>query len=140
MTLGVFGGMLRCTRFRVAVALAISGWMAGCGDDEGTRAERPNAEPVLAPQPDTSAAIGDTLLLQALGTDADDDPIAYLLVIEVTFEEIHDGYIPSAALGRDTGRFWFAPQDRDRPRRRFHFVADDGRGGRDSTAFAVAVM
>jgi hypothetical protein len=77
--------------------------------------------------------------LQAVAHDPDGDALEYSSSIEVTWEEIRSGYHPAGGMETETGRFWFRPSSADTPSRRITFMVDDGRGGRDSTAFRVVV-
>jgi hypothetical protein len=111
--------------------------VCGCGEYVGPRLS--NQAPVLEAQPDTTAAVGDTLELWAQAHDADGDSLAYGLVAYVTYEEFTDGYKPDVTMSKYTGYFSFRPRDRDRPGRDFMFTVDDGSGGTDSTSFSVHV-
>jgi len=122
--------------------LVLAAWLPGCGDegsDDTTGPGSLNHPPVLALQPDTSVAVGDTLYLQASATDQDGDALLYGVIVRQTFEEISDGYLVQGGIHAATGLFWFRPQVLDRPTREFWFTVDDLRAGRDTTGFVVAV-
>ena len=119
------------------VAIMYLAIVCGCGEYVGPRLS--NEAPVLQGQPDTTAAVGDTLELWAHAYDADGDTLAYGLIAYVTYEEFTEGYKPDVAMSKNTGYFLFRPRDRDRPSRDFAFTVDDGRGGADSTSFSVSV-
>ena len=121
-------------------------WTAGCGNDNsptgvasGCGLSDNNAPPVITMQPDTVASIGDTLFLAATAVDPDGDAIGYGAIIDVPWSDARTGGLPRVNMDAATGRFWFAPQLTDPPGRRISFVADDGRCGRDTTAFYVSV-
>ena len=99
----------------------------------------PNNSPVILEQTDTTASLGDTLVLWAFATDPDGDSVVYNLDISITWGEIKLGLIPDAQIDRATGRFWFRPQNFDIPSRSFSFIARDGRGATDFTNFIVYV-
>ncbi|MFN8178235.1 MAG: hypothetical protein U0167_09910 [bacterium] len=104
-----------------------------------TTAPQPNRAPFLSVQHDTSSAVGDTLRLHASAMDPDGDRLRYSATIEVTFDELRSGYRPESDMNGDSGWFWFRASAKDEPSRTMSFFADDGRGGRDSTTFEVAV-
>ena len=110
---------------------------AACGDDNP--AAPVNQSPAIRAQHDTTAAVGSTLELWAVGSDADADGLTYGLIVFLTPDEIRAGLFPDTDFSGVTGRFRFRPGTDDRPERRFSFTVVDGHGGSDSTFFAVAV-
>jgi hypothetical protein len=118
------------------LVLAVAG---GCGDGEIRVTGPTNHPPVLTAQPDTSAALGDTLILWAIADDPDNDRLSYNVLIHITSDEYSRGYIPDAWMHSPSGRFRFWPQADDEPQRRFTFLVEDNRGGTDTTTFAVRV-
>jgi hypothetical protein len=90
-------------------------------------------------QPDTTVVLGRTLSINPSATDSDGDSVVFRLVVFLTFEELREGYAPNARFDRTNKTFNYRPSARDMPGREFEFVADDNRGGRDSTRFFVAV-
>jgi len=112
--------------------------LTGCGGKDEPTQPIPNSAPVLSLQADTTGAPGDTLRLRAHAEDPDGDVVSYSLAVIVTWVEIRSGYRASAGVDSATGAFWFRPGSWDVPRRSFLFIADDGRGGRDSTGFVVS--
>jgi hypothetical protein len=111
----------------------------GCGDSGDGPAGPSNHPPVIQAQTDTSAAVGDTLVLWADAQDPDGDDLTYIGIAHITYEEFARGYFPHAGMHPTSGRFRFIPQADDAPRRRFSFCVDDGRGGEDSTTFTVNI-
>jgi hypothetical protein len=132
------GELVTSTLFGVAL-LALLPAMRGCGGDKPT-APKANRPPVIRSQPDTTAAIGDTLRLRAVAIDADQDALRYSAVIVISSEEFHSGYLPAGGIEESTGVFWFRPGHLDLPSRRVRLIVDDRRGGRDTTAFVVTVV
>jgi hypothetical protein len=125
--------------FGVVFLTALPAGCGGRGSEKTTDAGPVNHAPVLCPQADTTAAVGDTLRLQAVADDQDGDSLLYGVVVRQTGEEIGDGYLVRGGMNGSTGRFWFYAQDRDRPSRRFLFTVHDHRGGADTTEFTVTV-
>ena len=120
------------------VSLAIP--LGACGGGGSTKPEpEANHPPVIAQQPDTTANLGSTLVLQAQATDADADTIIYILRVFLRITDFHSGYRPDANMTNDGGVFTFTPSSSDFPVRDFEFIVDDQRGGRDSTRFRVIV-
>jgi hypothetical protein len=132
------------TLSRIGVVVVMAGFW-GCGSDGGSPATPDtstgpeNNAPVLAAQRDTAGVVGDTLRLTANATDPDGDEVSLLAQVEVTLQEIRTGYRADMDFDASTGAFWFVPGNRDVPERAFHFVAEDGRGGRDDKRFVVSV-
>lgn len=125
------------TRLRWALLAGLTALVA-CRGAEST-APQPNRAPALSVQHDTSSAVGDTLWVRASAVDPDGDCLRYSATIEVTFEELRSGYRPESDMNGDSGWFWFRATAKDEPSRTMSFSVDDGRGGRDSTTFEVAV-
>lgn len=124
----------------VAPILAAIVLLSGCGEDGGHTVRPPaNSPPTITAQRDTSCVIGDTLRLQAQAQDADGDSLEFSASITLNFDEWHSGYRPAGGMNARSGAFWFAPKSGDGPSRQVEFFVDDGRGGRDSTAFLVVV-
>jgi hypothetical protein len=121
------------------VVLALLSGAAGCKGGSST-APKPNSPPILVSQADTTAAIGDTLRLQAVAHDSDGDALAYSATIFISYEEFRAGYLPRGGMSPSTGAFWFLPNRQDAPSRRVRVEVDDGHGGRDSTNFVVRVL
>jgi hypothetical protein len=120
------------------VAIAFGMTLAACGDDSPTHPTG-NRPPSIARQPDTTAVLGRTLSITPSASDADGDSVVLRLVVFLTFQELHEGYAPNARFDQANKTFNYRPSARDIPGREFEFVADDNRGGRDSTRFFVAV-
>ncbi len=118
--------------------------LAGCSSDkevtspEDTPNDPPNHPPILEAQADTTGAVGDTLRLVARATDPDEHVLTYSLVVEISLDELHEGYEANVSLNRGTGAFWFVPSNEDRPSRAFEFHVDDGHGGTDWDGFTVS--
>jgi hypothetical protein len=115
-----------------------------CGGDDGPTAPTcdsggVNAPPIIATQTDTVVSVGDTLFLTARASDVDQDTVRYSVTVELRALDWRTWTFPEARIDATSGRFWFAPGPLDAPSRRIHFVADDGRCGRDSTLFTVRV-
>lgn len=96
-----------------------------------------NVAPILTLQPDTAVAVGDTLHLVAIATDVDHDVIRFSALIKLRSRV--DFPFPEASIDPRSGAFTFVPRSRDVPHRSVAFIADDGRCGRDTTAFVVDV-
>lgn len=115
-------------------------WLpSGCGNGDSPISPAINRPPVIATQPDTSVAYGDTLRLSASASDPDQDALAFALAVIATWEEIRTGYSAHAGIDAPTGAFWFFPGQRDIPSRSFRITVEDGRGGADTTIFKVTV-
>jgi len=112
--------------------------LAGCSEDAGV-AEPENRSPQLARQGDMSSAVGDTLRIHAQALDPDGDAVLFSALVDLTWEELRDGYRPAIAMDASTGWFSFVPSSSDLPGRSMTFFAEDGLGGRDSTRFHVDV-
>ena len=134
MAEGVHSGKRAVVRF---LFLALGTALVGCVSSTAPQAK--NEAPHLSVQRDTSCAIGDTLRLHASAVDPDGDALQYSALIEITWEELRSGYRPATDMDGQTGWFWFRPSSADLPARRVTFFAEDGRGGRDSTSFGVAI-
>ena len=117
--------------------LLASGFLLGCGEEEPLAPI--NHSPLLEPQPDTTAAVNETLVLKAQATDPDGDNISFRVVVEMTWAEFHYGPRPLVFIDQTTGQFQYTPRDISISGRSFTFVAMDNRGGQDSTSFHVTV-
>jgi hypothetical protein len=112
--------------------------LVGCSGDGGGSGPS-NHAPTIEAQRDTTAVLGDTLVLWARAYDSDGDDLTYKALGQITYEEFRRGYFPVAGMNQASGRFKFWPQEDDRPSRQFTFIADDERGGTDSTSFFIYV-
>jgi hypothetical protein len=116
--------------------------LLGCSDDKG--ASNPldpdvNNPPEIQEQADTFVTVGETLILQAVASDADGDSLGFSAVAYVTWSEIQAGEIPNIDMDVQTGLFRFVPADYDTPDRSITFIVNDYNGGLDSTSFIVTV-
>jgi hypothetical protein len=98
-----------------------------------------NARPSITSQPDTSCAVDDTLHLLVQAHDPDGDVLHYMVSFEIRLIDFPSGHLPEGGINSQTGEFWFHAHSWDSPSRRVTFLVDDGRGGRDSTAFEVHI-
>jgi hypothetical protein len=115
-----------------------------CTDDKGTPADPidpgdtvTNHPPVIRIQPDTSAIVGETLILFAHAEDEDGDSIMYQMA------NIRHPFVqPNAALtdfDEVTGEFRFYVRISDVPLQMFEFYAIDIECNSDTTFFIVNV-
>jgi hypothetical protein len=114
----------------------------GCSEDSETPNPfdlDPNHPPVIEEQADTFATVDETLILQALASDADGDTLQFSAVVHATWSEILDGYVPNIDMDEETGICQFIPSEDDVPERSITFIVDDQHGGLDSTVFVVTV-
>ncbi len=100
-----------------------------------------NHAPIIAPQPDTSAIVGDTLMLQISATDPDGDALYYEVDVSCTWLETSNNncHSPIARIDYQTGRFWFNPRSYDIPVRHVIVTVSDPHGSSASMEFDVMV-
>ncbi len=109
----------------------------GCSDEECTAPDRDNLPPVFSEIPDTFVTIGDTLTLDVIATDPDNDPITYHMII-LESQNNPPGY-PNFEYDNDTGIFNYYPKIDDYPGSDYHFIALDDFGGMDTTSIDIDV-
>jgi hypothetical protein len=116
-----------------------------CGTDDDTTPTGPvdpgdtltNHPPVMSGQADTSAAVGDTLVLFAHAYDADGDSLIYgmnnLIIKHIQYDEA------LADIDQVTGEFHFYVRATDVPAQMFEFYAVDIECASDTISFIVTV-
>ena len=136
----------RCMRiFRGALYLALLTVFTiavNCGTDENGTPTGPddtitNHPPVMRIQPDTSAAVGDTLVLFACADDEDGDSLTYGM-INIILKHIQQNEA-LADIDAETGEFHFYVKAMDVPLQMFEFYAVDPECASDTTFFTVHV-
>jgi hypothetical protein len=95
-----------------------------------------NQAPKFRDYSDTTITAGDTLRLQVIAHDPEDDPIIYELFIA----PMTGPGLAIAELDTATGDFWFAAQRSDIPLRWFGFFAYDDKGNKGSMDIFVTVI
>jgi hypothetical protein len=99
-----------------------------------------NSSPVVEYLPDTFVALGDTIWLQAIAYDSDQDEIRFSgSCNNVTWAEIRAGILPAFGVNDETGLFLFRPKSIDIPIRIFEIYASDSCGAVGSTEFMIQV-
>ena len=124
-----------------AVLLALGG-LIGCSEEMVIDFIEPlgrNHLPVISPQADTSAVVGDTLRIEFSATDQDGDSLHFTQNILCTWGEVKEGRAPISHIDSRTGSFWFYPRTYDIPLRLVTVTVYDGRGGSVSVEFRVWV-
>ena len=121
------------------VSLLAAVLLVGCAGDKGVGPDGGNHPPVIQEIGDTTAVLGDTLRIQVVANDRDGDDVHFNLIIQCSWSDLQQDRCPHAGIKSSDLRFWFWPRTWDLASRQFLIVADDGRGGKDSTEFSVAV-
>lgn len=99
-----------------------------------------NNAPVIEAIPDTFVALGDTIWLQAVAYDPDDNEFRYTGgCTNMTMTEIRFGGGPSFGVNSDTGLFGFRAKDTDIPYRTFVIYATDSCDAAGETHFKIEV-
>ena len=104
-----------------ATALVLS-LLVSC-DEEKCVGPGANHPPILAGISDTSIVSGDTLKVQAVALDVDDDPLEYLLIVHRN--NVQAG-IPDVEFSEETGSFEFFAAESDAPSRSFDIIVLNG--------------
>ena len=104
-------------------------------DDPGDTVS--NHPPVMRNQPDTSATVGDTLVLFAYAEDEDGDSLIYGMTNIILKHFQHNEAL--ADIDEVTGEFHFYVRSTDIPFQMFEFYAVDIECNSDTTFFTVQV-
>lgn len=96
-----------------------------------------NHPPVFISLNDTTAGVGDTLLVRATARDADGDPLQYRAVVSLA--RWHPPWLPLTWFDRSTGVFAYVPRPQDGMLLDVTFSVDDGRCGRAETQIQIRV-
>lgn len=119
----------------IAAVIILVAVVNGCEDKRVTTPDI-NKPPEIVEQADTFTTIGDSLLLYALASDPDNDPISFHCIhhaIDITSGD------PDYLIDFISGEFKYYPALSDTPQCRFSFIACDDRESCDTTTFNVDV-
>jgi hypothetical protein len=99
-----------------------------------------NKPPVVYGLSDTTAAIGDSLVLLFSIVDPEGDGTSATLSFDLTRQDLAEGYWPRAGLFVKERIFWYTPRPRDGSFRIFGVVAHDFRGATTVKSFRVTIL